>query len=566
MKFYCFFIFLSAFTISSSQNIYDFPLDIQIKLSGSFAELRSNHFHSGIDIKTKGKEGYKIYAIDSGYVSRIQVSAGGYGKAIYITHSNGKTSVYAHLKRFSAKIEKIVKSIQYKNKSYSIAHFPKKNEILIDSRELIGLSGNTGSSSGPHLHYEIRDYKNRPENPLKFKKIRVLDTIAPYLENLFYKRLSLNAKTLSLEDNYNPFKKIKLKKISQNLYISDTLSINGLIGFGIQSEDKMNNSSNVYGLNKIITLLNNKPIFEIKFDKFTFKESRNINAYIDYHNYRKNKFKIQKLFIEGVNPLSMYNRELGNGSLNINSEFSENLYTIQLFDFNDNMTKIIIPIKFIEGGLEVTKINNKPDFQILLNEIFEKKFNTTSLKITENTFYYNSNINISENNFELTIDKDSFPLRKNITIKFSLDRFEDKVKEKLYIAKRKNNGQDLFVSSTIINDSLIAKTQYLGTYFISKDTVAPKVEILNIKPNQWISDRKFLKIKIFDNESGIKKYNGWINNKWILLEYEPKEKILTYNFDDMINTESKNNLKVKIEDNLGNITQKQIVFFRKEEQ
>ena len=566
MKFYCFFIFLSAFTISSSQNIYDFPLDIPVKLSGSFAELRSNHFHAGIDIKTKGKEGYKIYAIDSGYVSRIQVSAGGYGKAIYITHSNGKTSVYAHLKRFSAKIEKIVKSIQYRNKSYSIKKFPKKNEILIDSRELIGLSGNTGSSSGPHLHYEIRDYKNRPENPLKFKKIRVLDTIAPYLENLFYKRLSLNAKTLSLEDNYNPFKKIKLKKISQNLYISDTLSINGLIGFGIQSEDKMNNSSNVYGLNKIITLLNNKPIFEIKFDKFTFKESRNINAYIDYHNYRKNKFKIQKLFIEGVNPLSMYNRELGNGSLNISSELLDNLYTIQLFDFNDNMTKIIIPIKFIEGGLEVTKITNKPDFQILLNEIFEKKFNTTSLKITENTFYYNSNINISENNFELTIDKDSFPLRKNITIKFSLDRFEDKVKEKLYIAKRKNNGQDLFVSSTIINDSLIAKTQYLGTYFISKDTVAPKVEILNIKPNQWISDRKFLKIKIFDNESGIKKYNGWINNKWILLEYEPKEKILTYNFDDLINTESKNNLKVKIEDNLGNITQKQIVFFRKEEQ
>ncbi len=566
MKFYCFFIFLSAFTISSSQNIYDFPLDIPVKLSGSFAELRSNHFHAGIDIKTKGKEGYKIYAIDSGYVSRIQVSAGGYGKAIYITHSNGKTSVYAHLKRFSAKIEKIVKSIQYSNKSYSIKKFPKKNEILIDSRELIGLSGNTGSSSGPHLHYEIRDYKNRPENPLKFKKIRVLDTIAPYLENLFYKRLSLNAKTLSLEDNYNPFKKIKLKKISQNLYISDTLSINGLIGFGIQSEDKMNNSSNVYGLNKIITLLNNKPIFEIKFDKFTFKESRNINAYIDYHNYRKNKFKIQKLFIEGVNPLSMYNRELGNGSLNISSELLDNLYTIQLFDFNDNMTKIIIPIKFIEGGLEVTKITNKPDFQILLNEIFEKKFNTTSLKITENTFYYNSNINISENNFELTIDKDSFPLRKNITIKFSLDRFEDKVKEKLYIAKRKNNGQDLFVSSTIINDSLIAKTQYLGTYFISKDTVAPKVDILNIKPNQWISDRKFLKIKIFDNESGIKKYNGWINNKWILLEYEPKEKILTYNFDDLINTESKNNLKVKIEDNLGNITQKQIVFFRKEEQ
>jgi len=566
MSFYYFFIFLLAFTVSNSQNVYDFPVDIPVKLSGSFAELRSNHFHAGVDIKTKGKEGYKIYAIDSGYVSRIQVSPSGYGKALYITHSNGKTSVYAHLKRFSDKIERIVKSIQYKNKSYSIKKFPKKNEILIDSRELIGLSGNTGSSSGPHLHYEIRDNKNRPENPLKFKKTRVLDTIAPNLDDLFYKRLSLNTKTLSIEDNYKPFKKIKIKEISQNIYISDTLSINGLIGFGIQSEDKMNNSSNIYGLNKIITLLNNKPIFELRFDKFTFKESRNINTYIDYHNYRKNKFKIQKLFIEGVNPLSMYNRGLGNGSLNINSEFSDNLYTIQLFDFNDNMTKIIVPVKFNKDSLEVTDISAKPDFQILLNEIFQKKFNTTSVKITENTFYYDSHINISENNFELTIDNDSFPLKKNITIKFSLDRFEDKVKEKLYIAKRKNNEQNLFISNRIINDSLVAKTQYLGTYFISKDTVAPKVKILNIKPNQWISDRKFLKIKIFDNESGIKKYNGWINNKWILLEYEPKQKILTYNFDDMINTESKNNLKVKIEDNLGNITQKQIVFFRKEEQ
>mgnify|MGYP003682352301 FL=1 len=156
--------FLISINLVVAQNNQRNPLDYETILSGTFGELRSNHFHSGIDIKTKGKEGSKVYAFSKGYVSRIKISKGGYGKAIYIKHSDGKTSVYAHLKRFSKKIETIVKNEQYKKEDYEIEIFPALNEIKILDNELIAYSGNTGGSSGPHLHFEIRDINQKPLN------------------------------------------------------------------------------------------------------------------------------------------------------------------------------------------------------------------------------------------------------------------------------------------------------------------------------------------------------------------------------------------------------------------
>ena len=170
------------------------PIDFPILLSGNFGELRSSGFHSGIDIKTKGKEGVDIRAIDSGYVSRVQVSTIGFGKVVYIDHGNNLTTVYAHLSRFSERIEKIINELQYKMKKYEVRKFFRPNELKIGKKELIGLSGNTGSSFGPHLHFEIRKTNEElPINPL-FYNFDVVDTIRPYLKNFFLygiKNLSL---------------------------------------------------------------------------------------------------------------------------------------------------------------------------------------------------------------------------------------------------------------------------------------------------------------------------------------------------------------------------------------
>src|SRR5690554_2399533 len=162
-------LFIFVHWMASSQE-YDYksPVKVPIFLSGSFAELRSNHFHSGIDIKTQQRTGLGIFAIADGFISRIVVSPGGFGLALYVDHPNGQTSVYAHLEKFREDIQEYVKDIQYKNKTFSIDLKVPENQFRVSQGDLIGLSGNSGSSGGPHLHFEIRDTQSEePLNPLQ---------------------------------------------------------------------------------------------------------------------------------------------------------------------------------------------------------------------------------------------------------------------------------------------------------------------------------------------------------------------------------------------------------------
>ena len=268
MRCYLLTIFFLLNSIIYSQNSGDYPLDIPIILSGTFAELRPNHFHAGIDIKTKGTEGFNVYSIGDGYISRIQITHGGYGKALYIKHDNGQSSVYAHLKKYSPKIEKIVKEIQYYNESYTFRVYPKENEIRISEMELIGYSGNTGRSYGPHLHYELRDDKDRPINPLEYKNYTILDTIPPVVLGLHYKEIPQN----SISGSNSSFKNLKITKISNNLFISDTLKISGLIGFGVNSYDRMNNTWNKMGLSDINANLDGEEVFDMNLNSFSYDE------------------------------------------------------------------------------------------------------------------------------------------------------------------------------------------------------------------------------------------------------------------------------------------------------
>ena len=162
MKSAVFILILVSFVSYSQKkyppNYFQSPLDIPIVLAGTFGELRSNHFHAGIDIKTQGKEGLKVYAVAEGYVSRIKVQQYGYGKAIYVTHPNGYTSVFGHLNKFKKEIESFIQRIQYRKENYETGNiYPKKDQFIIKKGEVIAFSGDTGGSGAPHLHFEIRD-------------------------------------------------------------------------------------------------------------------------------------------------------------------------------------------------------------------------------------------------------------------------------------------------------------------------------------------------------------------------------------------------------------------------
>lgn len=552
-------LFINDLKSQSNQN---FVMDLPINLSGTFGELRTNHFHSGIDIKTNRVEGLNIYSYEKGYISRIQVSTYGYGKAIYITHPDGKITVYAHLSKFSEKIQNYVKDIQYKRKKFAIKVYPKESEILIEKNEIIGYSGNTGSSSGPHLHFELRNKNNMPVNPLKYRNIEIIDTIIPSLKGVYYKELKYNKG--KLEDNYSRFKKIKFIENDNGKYLTDTIYTNGVIGFGVNSFDLMNNSNNVYGLNKIITKINDSVNFKINFDKFSFDEWTYINTYVDYAYFKRTNEKIQKLYIENINPLNLYDRSLGDGALKLND--SKNIlinYKIILFDFNNNTTVINIPIVFTDQRKEEIfqkkgniNIQNNLDKKIRLENYF--------VEFKKGTFDYNTSLTISESNNTINIDNDTIPLRKPFTIKYSLKNIDDSRKKYLYLAMKGPKNYHYFISSEKFNDSIIGHAKKLGKFKILTDSIPPDINFYNLKNDQWISNRKKLTIKINDNESGIKSFNGWINNKWILLEYESKKNMLTYDFEDKVNSnDSKNELVVSVKDNCGNVSMKKITFYRK---
>ena len=564
MKANLFTLFFIVFISAKSQSKYDFPVELPVYLSGSFAELRPNHFHSGIDIKTRGKTGYKIYSLEDGYIQRIQITLGGNGKALYIKHDNGQSSVYAHLEKFSPRIEKIVKEIQYSEKKFEIRLFPKKNQYRIKKKELIGFSGNTGRSTGPHLHYEIRDKNDNPINPLTFKKEKLEDTIPPIIKSLFYKQLFKNNEGL-FEDPKVGFKKLNFKKIKEK-YISDTLKVSAIIGFGIDAFDKMNFTNNVMGINKIETFLDNNKIFNMDFNKFSFNEWRHINTFIDYANYKKNKLTIQKLFTTYYNPLEMYDRSLGDGSMDFTELTSLNtnsphIYKILLYDFNSNITEILVPLIITENFDKKIQNEIKESFHRVERDkeksIEGKQFN---LRFKKNSFYQNSYLDLNEREKSIKINSDTIPLLRPFDIEFKLG--DNEIKQ-LYISQLIDNKFN-YLDNRIENGFLKASSKTLGSFYIKEDSIAPNVEFLNIQDSKWYSNLDKIKIKGYDNETGIKYYSAWINEKWILLEYDIKKNLFFYDFSDRVNSESiANNLKVEIKDNVGNTTTKEITFYRK---
>lgn len=561
MRYYLLTIFFLYASIINSQNSGDYPLEIPIILSGTFGELRPNHFHAGIDIKTKGTEGFKVYSIGDGYVSRIQITHGGYGKALYIKHDNGQSSVYAHLQKFSPKIEKIVKEIQYSKESYTFRTYPSKDEIRISEKELIGFSGNTGRSFGPHLHYELRDELDRPINPMAFKNYSVRDTIPPVVLGLYYKLIPEN----SISGSNSSFNELKLKKISNNLFISDTLKTSGPVGFGINSFDRMNNTWNKMGLSNIKTNIDGDEIFDMDLNSFSYDQWRHINTFIDYPSYKNKKIKIQKLYIEEFNPLDMYKRSLGDGVVKLNESNNTYIYSVKLFDFNKNQSEILVPIQWVkQNDLSTRKLDFENMFKVNKDSTYNFKFPGAKVSIEKNSFYTDKIIQIFEENNLLRVDKDSIPLLKRITIKMDVSRYNDSIRNRTYIGRIDENKKSSFVSSKKEENYVIAKVNNLGDFVIKIDSIKPNISVIDISDNQWISKRKNLTIKISDNESGVNNYRGTINDKWILLEYNPMKGILSYDFNDNINRDdAKNVLEIKIEDNVGNEKKLIKTFYRK---
>ncbi|NER14177.1 peptidoglycan DD-metalloendopeptidase family protein [Leptobacterium flavescens] len=526
------------------------PLDIPLLLSGTFGELRSNHFHSGIDIKTQQREGLSIFSVGDGYVTRIKVSPWGFGKALYIVHPNGYyTSVYAHLKKFSPEIEAYVKKIQYERESYEVEIFPEPNEFKVSKGDLIAYSGNTGSSGGPHLHFEYRDSAQKPINPMHFG-INISDSKAPRVLGLFGYSIDDNAQ---INQSNVPIE-IKLTQQGNGNFLAEKVYAEGKIGFGVNTYDQQDHTYNKNGVYAVEMMLNGQQHFSYDFEKFSFAETRFINAFIDFERYRTEKERVQKLFIAPKNPLSIYETTVNDGILEI-EEGQEYTIEIRISDFKGNKSTIRIPVEGKKQEvIEKTETLVTDNFlRASIDNNYE--FEGCSVFFPANSFYENFYIDIQKTDSTLNIHHDKIPVHRNFTVSFDTSSYSEEERRKLYIARYDEEDNELVYEDTAKRgDVLSTKTRNLGVYTLATDTISPKVTPINFKGDQWLTNYQYLKVKIEDLETGIANYRATINGKWILMEYEPKKDMLSYDLRDLKSGSEEQNLKVIVTDNVGNST------------
>ena len=582
------------------EGYYQFPIKPGMPnyLSGTFGEIRSSHFHTGIDIKTGRKIGLPVYAAAGGHISRIKVSTRGYGKVLYIAHPNETFSVYAHLDAFEKSISQYVLEEQYDQQLYEVELFPEKNQFYLEKGQLIGYSGNTGSSVGPHLHFEIRDRDQRPMNALTFGFSEVSDFMAPVVAKIAFVALDKNARINNLFGRYE-FDLVEEKNIFR---MNEPVRLEGRIGVEIYSYDPMDNVPNKNGIVKTVMMAGSDTLFYENKRLLTFERQRNVLKHYNYEASVNGSRRFHKLYLDDGNEHDIYlktNKGIiftGPQKLRIITE--DSYHNISITKVNINYTDLIHPLETKIPSFERmenimhfksnTKAEVKTDIwrpvkayysdgeqnyylwdmseelpsDIYINnntvkthlitsippeqtvscrrQSFEANFGNRSLF---DTLYLAFRKKMdSDQNIELfQFQNHKDPIRSNISVTLRPERIYDYEKSFVYSVSGRRFS---FIGGRWQGGAITFKTRRLAVYTILTDNFAPKIKPVSIS-------NKKLQFKITDNLSGIKDYAATINNEFLLMGYEPKQKLI-WSITKEPDTLLKGELILKVTDNADN--------------
>ena len=592
-------LFSLSYYKSDSQDLL-FPINpgSQNYLSGNLGELRSDHFHMGLDIKTYGRINLPVYASDDGYIERLRVSGTGYGKVLYLKHNEGYKSVYAHLNSFHKNIERYVTEYQYRNEKFIVNLFPGK-KFYFKKGEIIGYSGNSGSSGGPHLHYEIRDSYDNVLNPLNFSFKEVKDKVNPIINTLSFKTLDIHSRING---------KFGVVDIPINNKNEININLEGKIGISISGYDRLDGYLNKVGISRFQLFLDDKLIIDNKIDTLSYNETNFVSWFIDQDIFKKFRKQYVKLYQDDGNKLSFHKNEK-NGILNFikNEKYLLKIIVYDSFKnknsiyinvnqnniadksnyidfFNDNYyvlgntliirskkeNRELIEIKY-KNRLDISKYSFNDEiynyYLIDLRENFpqkaflqEKEINFNFIEIEKDKIYdldnENVKLEISKSNifdttyieFDKSVDtiekfifKNSLPLKKGVYVTLKPEKVYNKEKSFVYDITYKPS----FIGGRWEENKIKFRTSELSKYSILEDKEPPVIERIKFNSDQ-------MKFRIYDELSGIKSYEGRINNNWILFEYDNKNDIIISKKRNSIQS-FKGKFVLEVIDNANNI-------------
>lgn len=532
---------------------YRNPLDIPIYLSATFGELRPNHLHAGLDIKTQGVEGKKVYAVADGYVSRIGVSPYGYGNVLYITHYDGYTSVYAHLQRFSGKIATYVKEYQYKHQQFASQIYPEKDQFPVKQGDLIAYSGNSGGSGGPHLHFEIRHtVSEKPVNPMYFG-YKIEDHVKPLIQGVAVYPVGEKS---TLEGGIQPMY-FSVDGENGKYSLKDRVSVNanGEVAFGIRTFDQVGTSTNKNGPYLYELFLDDVLAFQVEADSFSYSEPRYVNSLLDYRHYKQKKTSYVRTETDPYNRLHMIEKR--NGTITVEEGDTVNV-CFKISDYVGNSSTA----RFMLVGTAPVKVE-RPEHR--RSEYFVKADGTMNSEITiedfsvsmeKGTFFRDEWVQTGQRDEKGCCSRiyrfgdDEMTTFKAFTVRIRPEkRWTDH--SKMYIAYIENSGKVSSLGGKMKNGCMEVTTRSMGEFTIKIDSVAPQVSATNFKKGQAVNKLKSLRFKITDDMTGIETYNIYLNDVWVLGQYDAKNNLLYYEVDSHLK-KGTNNVKVVVTDGVGN--------------
>lgn len=519
------------------------PLDIPLVLSGNFGELRNNHFHSGLDFKTQGRTGFPVYAADDGYVSRIVVSPWGFGRAVYVTHpSIGLTTVYGHLDSFSPKIDKRVREIQYERESFRVDLSFPPGEIPVSRGEKIALSGNAGSSGGPHLHMDVRDSETEEAlDPMTYYKPYIADNVAPEVRSL---ALYPVAGEGAVEHSGTA-------AVRQPAAFATPFTAWGKVIPAIKAYDRMSGTTNIYGVKHLTLSVDGKTVYSRTIDRFSFDDSRAVNTLVDYNGVVTQGSWMMWTRIPESEPLKGLVKADDRGILTIDEERD---YKCEWTLTDEHGNTRVVPFTICGEMSEVPS-------RVSTGDRFDREgrnvYSTDGIKATfpAGTFYDDVDFSLTATPSATylspvyTIGDAATPITGEYTVEITLpdDPLADKEK---YLLVRLNGKRASRVDSHYSNGVITGTPSSLGKFAVTSDVTSPviKAEL----PATW-GKKGRVSFIISDNLSGIKEWRGEIDGKFALFELDGKTGRLSFKMDPArFKPKTGHKITLKVTDNCGN--------------